>query len=98
MSTATVTIPNIEIKLTVEQLMMVVHQLTLSEKAKLMQAVADSTRESELTQLIAELDFHPTTSPNNGRHKLRQDWAGALKDEAYTSVELQHLALTWRED
>ena len=97
MSTATVTIPNIEIQLTVEQLMMVVSQLTLSEKAQLMQAVADTTRESELAQLIAELDFQPLTSSANGRHKLRQDWAGALKDEAYTSVELQHLALTWRE-
>jgi len=30
--------------------------------------------------------------------KLRQDWAGALKDlrEQYTSVELQHKILEWR--
>jgi hypothetical protein len=28
--------------------------------------------------------------------KLRQDWAGMLKAENYTSVELQHLANEWR--
>ncbi len=30
--------------------------------------------------------------------KLRQDWAGALRDvcEQYTSLELQHKALDWR--
>ena len=32
--------------------------------------------------------------------KLRQDWAGALKDyrNKYTSLELQKKALEWRED
>ena len=30
------------------------------------------------------------------QRKLRQDWAGALKAEGYTSVELQHLASEWR--
>jgi hypothetical protein len=32
--------------------------------------------------------------------KLRQDWAGALKDyrDKYTSLELQKKALEWRED
>jgi len=32
--------------------------------------------------------------------KLRQDWAGALKDyrEKYTSLELQKKALEWRGD
>ena len=29
------------------------------------------------------------------RRKLRQDWAGMLKAD-YTSVELQHLAVEWR--
>lgn len=28
--------------------------------------------------------------------KLRQDWAGMLKANSYTSVELQHLAVEWR--
>lgn len=28
--------------------------------------------------------------------KLRQDWAGMLKANSYTSVELQHLASEWR--
>lgn len=31
------------------------------------------------------------------KRKLRQDWAGALKASGYSSVELQHLALEWRE-
>ncbi len=30
------------------------------------------------------------------KHKLRQDWAGVLKAEGYTSLELQHLAAEWR--
>jgi hypothetical protein len=32
--------------------------------------------------------------------KLRQDWAGALRDvrEQYTALELQHKALDWRGD
>ena len=29
------------------------------------------------------------------KRKLRQDWAGMLKAD-YTSVELQHLAVEWR--
>ncbi len=29
------------------------------------------------------------------RRKLRQDWAGMLKTD-YTSIELQHLAVEWR--
>lgn len=35
----------------------------------------------------------------NGK-KLRQDWAGALKDyrDQYTSIELQKKALEWRGD
>ena len=32
--------------------------------------------------------------------KLRQDWAGALRDvrDQYTSLELQRKALDWRDD
>jgi hypothetical protein len=29
--------------------------------------------------------------------KLRQDWAGGLKDIKMTSIELQKLALDWRQ-
>ncbi|WP_017305228.1 DUF2281 domain-containing protein [Spirulina subsalsa] len=32
----------------------------------------------------------------NSKTKLRQDWAGMLKADGYTSVELQHLAVEWR--
>ena len=30
-------------------------------------------------------------------HKLRQDWGGRLNAEDYTSVELQELAMEWRD-
>ena len=30
------------------------------------------------------------------QRQLRQDWAGALKAEGYTSLELQHRASEWR--
>jgi len=35
-----------------------------------------------------------------GRGKLRQDWAGGLRDyrDRYTSLELQKKALEWRGD
>lgn len=33
-----------------------------------------------------------------GKHKLRQDWAGALKGHGYKAVELQHLASEWRDN
>ncbi|NUN63222.1 DUF2281 domain-containing protein [Pseudanabaena biceps] len=30
------------------------------------------------------------------KQKLRQDWAGSLKADNYTALELQHLASEWR--
>jgi len=30
------------------------------------------------------------------KRKLRQDWAGMLLKTDYTSIELQHLAVEWR--
>ena len=36
--------------------------------------------------------------PNqSAKNKLRQDWAGMLKAQSYTSLELQHLANEWRD-
>ncbi|HSE82992.1 MAG TPA: DUF2281 domain-containing protein [Thermodesulfobacteriota bacterium] len=48
-------------------------------------------------------DFVQFLKEKRGRKagkKLRQDWAGALKDyrEQYTSLELQKKALEWRGD
>jgi hypothetical protein len=59
MSTATVTIPNIQVQLTVEQLMMAVRQLDPGERAKLARALADTELDTELSQLIAELYSQP---------------------------------------
>ena len=48
-------------------------------------------------------DFVQFLKEKRGRkagRKLRQDWAGALKDyrDQYTSLELQKKALEWRGD
>lgn len=32
------------------------------------------------------------------RRTLRQDWADAVQNCEYTSVDLQHLALAWRDE
>ncbi|MBN1425914.1 DUF2281 domain-containing protein [Candidatus Fermentibacteria bacterium] len=48
----------------------------------------------DFAQWLAETRTYPK------RTRLRQDWAGALRDlrGQYTSVELQHKALEWRGD
>lgn len=59
MSTATITIPNIQVQLNIEQLTTAVLQLEPSERAKLVRALANTELDAELTQLIAELYSHP---------------------------------------
>lgn len=66
------------------------------------------TIEEMFKELPAELqqealDFVEFLSEKRARkhgRKLRQDWAGALRDyrEQYTSLELQKKALQWRGD
>lgn len=59
MSTATVTIPNIQVQLTIEQLIMAVRQLEPGERAKLVRALASAELDTELAQLITELYGQP---------------------------------------
>lgn len=59
MSTATVTIPNIQVQLTVEQLIMALRQLEPGERAKLARALASAELDTELAQLITELYGQP---------------------------------------
>ncbi|MBE2202185.1 MAG: hypothetical protein IAE79_26480 [Anaerolinea sp.] len=59
MNTTTVTIPNITVQLTVEQLITAARQLQPGERAKLARALADTRLDSELTQLITELYSQP---------------------------------------
>ena len=59
MSTATITIPNIQIQLTVEQLITAVRQLEPGERAKLARVLADTELDTELMQLITELYSQP---------------------------------------
>ncbi|NJO85283.1 MAG: DUF2281 domain-containing protein [Blastochloris sp.] len=54
--------------------------------------------EAELNTLPG-VEFLLTKRDRPTPRRLRQDWAGALHEaEQYTSVDLQHLALEWRED
>jgi hypothetical protein len=43
------------------------------------------------------VEFLLSKRVRSAKRKLRQDWAGTLKAEGYTSVELQHLASAWRD-
>ncbi len=51
-------------------------------------------------EVIDFVDFLLEKRVRQGGKKLRQDWAGALKDYLgqYTSLELQKKALEWRGD
>ncbi|AMW29451.1 DUF2281 domain-containing protein [Arthrospira platensis FACHB-971] len=44
----------------------------------------------------SSVDLASAPFAKNGKTKLRQDWAGMLKADGYTSVELQHLSVEWR--
>ena len=59
MTTTTVTIPNIKVQLTVEQLITAVRQLEPEERAKIVRVLADTELDTELTQLITELYSQP---------------------------------------
>ena len=68
----------------------------------------EKTLEEQISQLPSELqqevlDFVAFLMQKRARkygRKLRQDWAGALKEyrEQYTSLDLQKKALEWRGD
>ena len=59
MTIPTITIPNIEVKLTVEQLIAAVYQLEHEERAEFMKALAKTGLDRELSELIAELNSQP---------------------------------------
>ena len=75
-----------------------------------MRRYAVSTMTKPLKELVQELppdmrvevrhfiEFLLTKRVRRAKGKLRQDWAGALRDyrQQYTSLELQRQALTWR--
>jgi len=56
---------------------------------------------SELQQEVMDfVEFLVEKRVRKHEKKLRQDWAGALRDyrDQYTSLELQKMALEWRGD
>jgi hypothetical protein len=59
MNLATVTIPNIQVQLTIEQLVTAVRQLEPREREKLVRALTNTELDAELTQLITELYSQP---------------------------------------
>ena len=59
MSTATITIPDIQIQLTLDQLITAVRQLEPTERAKLARVLVNSELDAELTQLMTELYSQP---------------------------------------
>ena len=68
-----------------------------------MQSIDDLIKElpTELQQEVFDfVEFLLEKRARKQGRKLRQDWAGALKDyrEQYTSLELQEKALEWRGD
>lgn len=58
MSIATVTLPNVKVELTVDQLILAARQLEPEERARLARALADNQLDSELARLIADLYSH----------------------------------------
>ena len=59
MRSATITIPDVKVQLSVEQLIAAARQLDPMERAELARALADDDLDAELTQLIAELYDQP---------------------------------------
>lgn len=59
MSVATITIPDIQMQLTIEQLITAVRQLEPRERVKLARVLANTELDAELTQLITELYNQP---------------------------------------
>ena len=55
----TVTIPNIQLQLTLEQFINAVRQLEPAERSQVAQALADTELDAEMTQLITELYRKP---------------------------------------
>lgn len=59
MTPTTITIPNIKVQLTVDQIVTAIRQLGPGERARIAWAITDAELDMELTQLIAELYGQP---------------------------------------
>ncbi len=59
MTSSTVTIPNIRVQLTVDQLVAAVRQLDTRDRARIARAVTDAELDVELAQLIDDLYSQP---------------------------------------
>lgn len=59
MNSATITIPDIRVELTIDQLITAVRQLEPNERARIARALAKTELDAELTQLISELYSQP---------------------------------------
>lgn len=78
-------------------------QRKLMRKVKTMQNLEERMKElpPELRQEVEDfIEFLVKKRAQKQGRKLRQDWAGAIKEfrDRYTSLELQKKALEWRGD
>lgn len=52
---------------------------------------------ASMEELDSFLDYLITKKDSKGTTKLKQDWAGGLKDVKMSAIELQKKALDWRQ-
>lgn len=77
MTTSTVTIPNIKVQLTVDQLVMAVRQLNPRDRATIAWAITDAELDVELAQLIDDLYSQPpVTDISDAEIQADTVWCG----------------------
>jgi hypothetical protein len=70
---------------------------SMSTSAKPLEELVRQLSPQLKVEVQAFIESLLSKSTQSIRRKLRQDWAGMLKTD-YTSIELQHLAVKWRND
>jgi hypothetical protein len=75
MTATFVTIPNIKVQLTVDQLVAAVRQLDPGERAKIARALTDVELDQELAQLINELHDQPPVTEISDGDIVAEVWA-----------------------
>jgi Protein of unknown function (DUF2281) len=68
----------------------------MSQNLQTAEQMLQKLHPQQVNRVIEYIEF--LISKQTPRGKMNFDWAGGLKDEQLTSVELQHLANEWRGD
>ncbi|MBN1246050.1 MAG: DUF2281 domain-containing protein [Anaerolineae bacterium] len=71
----------------------------MSTQAKSLTELVQESQPGERDKVREFVEFLLARRERSGEKKLTQSWAGALRDyrNKYTSLELERLALDWRE-